>query len=160
MKYYENDFDGYIVSVSVDRGSAEITVNVQGGGGVQRTTGTFTPSETHTTNYSYPITTVEALGFTPKIFILSVKDAQDVYGVQYALLQNSYTESGDTPTYQRSMSRYSNTTGGKSGATVQTGWTTNAQSYLYLNNGTIFFNVSPTCILVGNVDYVWAAYSA
>lgn len=26
MKYYENDFDGYIVSVSVDRGSAEIPV--------------------------------------------------------------------------------------------------------------------------------------
>lgn len=137
---------------------ASVTVNVPQGGGTRSATGAYTPSQTYNTTGNRAICTLSEIGFTPTKFIMFVKDINDIYGTQYAILRTSYEAVGDPIHYMRLYTRYTNTSGSLGQAGSATNWTTQTNGCFYLSNGTIYYRTANNCILVGGVEYIWVAY--
>lgn len=128
---------------------------ISGGGGIQHKTGTFTPTTSPGNNTNVEITTISAIGFTPKIFVLYPSDLSDVSGVQYAEIFCLYFEAVSI----RLSSRYTNTTNTLGTASIGTSWTSQSNQQFYLDNGKIYYRNATAFTLIANVDYTWEAYA-
>ena len=141
--------------------SAINAISGGGGGGEGYTkyaTGTYTPAQTYNTAGNRQITTIDALGFTPKKFVIGASDRSSISTTQYALLVATYEAIGSTPLYARNYIRYQNTSGTLGNVGHLTSWTTQTDGHLYLNSGKIYWRTAANAILVSGVTYAWYAY--
>lgn len=150
--------NGTVIPDSGYYGLSSVEVNVpSGSSGLAYATGSFTPSQDYATTVNVPIATVSEIGFTPSKFYLYLTDVTDAATVQYMVIRASFESFGNPEWYIKTTVRTTNTSGSIGATIARANWTTQANYYLYFNNGTIYLRTSNTFKLFNGISYEWLA---